>query len=398
MVPSPGKRKMAEKLKKGWTRVTFGDVVRLCRERSANPPDDGFERYVGLEHLGPGDLKIRHWGEIADGTTFTNVFRAGQVLFGKRRAYQRKVAVADFDGVCSGDIYVFESRNPEVLLPELLPFICQTDHFFEHAVGTSAGSLSPRTNWESLASYKFTLPPEEEQRRILDVLSEMTGLFNCYHDNGSLLNDLMRRFILDEYERACNKAPMHKISDVGDIKMGRQKAPKYSRGINPRPFLRVANVGELELLLDEIEQMDFTEDELTRFRLLFGDIVLTEGDLISEFNVGRPALFRGEIKDCCFQNTLIRFRPSELVNPEYALLLLEGARLSHVFARAAKTTTVTHLGLGRLAEVRIPIPTMEDQITAVGTFIALLNTRAAFRERARGIAALRSKLLPEALT
>jgi type I restriction enzyme S subunit len=160
---------MPEKLKNGWTRVAFGDVVQLCRERSSDPTEDGFDRYVGLEHLEPGDLKIRRWGNVADGTTFTSIFRAGQVLFGKRRAYQRKVAVADFDGVCSGDIYVLEAKGDR-LLPELLPFICQTDRFFEHAVGTSAGSLSPRTNWESLAGYEFALPPLDEQRRIAELL------------------------------------------------------------------------------------------------------------------------------------------------------------------------------------------------------------------------------------
>ena len=92
-------------------KVVFGDVVGLCRTRSRNPQDDGFERYIGLEHLDPGELKVRRWASVADGTTFTNVFRPGQVLFGKRRAYQRKIAVADFSGVCSSDIYVFEPRD-----------------------------------------------------------------------------------------------------------------------------------------------------------------------------------------------------------------------------------------------------------------------------------------------
>jgi hypothetical protein len=164
---------MSDKLKTKWTRVAFGDVVKLCRERSSDLGSDGFDRYVGLEHLDPGDLKIRRWGNVADGTTFTSVFRAGQVLFGKRRSYQRKLAVPDFDGVCSGDIYVFEPKNDR-LLPKLLPFICQTDGFFDHAVGTSAGSLSPRTNWQSLASYEFALPPLDEQRRVAEVMGAMT--------------------------------------------------------------------------------------------------------------------------------------------------------------------------------------------------------------------------------
>lgn len=161
----------------GWTTVAFDDVVQLSRERSRDPEVDGFERYVGLEHIDPGELRIRRWGDIADGVSFTSVFRPGQVLFGKRRAYQRKVAVADFSGVCSGDIYVLEPKG-DALLPELLPFICQTDAFFDHAVGTSAGSLSPRTNWKSLAAFEFALPPIEEQRRMVTVLQAAREVVN----------------------------------------------------------------------------------------------------------------------------------------------------------------------------------------------------------------------------
>lgn len=86
--------KSTKALRAGWRKVTFGDVVRLSKERSQDPLAEGLTRYVGLEHLTPGDLRVRSWGSIAEGVTFTNVFRPGQVLFGKRRAYQRKVAVA----------------------------------------------------------------------------------------------------------------------------------------------------------------------------------------------------------------------------------------------------------------------------------------------------------------
>lgn len=162
-------------LKAGWTRVAFGDVVRLSKTRVADPEAAGIERVVGLEHIEPRDLRIRRWGDMADGTTFTTLFKPGQVLFGKRRAYQRKVALADFEGVCSGDIYVLESAN-ERLMPELLPFLCQTDAFFDHAVGTSAGSLSPRTNWANLASFEFLLPPMQEQARMLEPLLGVRAL------------------------------------------------------------------------------------------------------------------------------------------------------------------------------------------------------------------------------
>lgn len=185
--------------KPGWRQVKFGNVVQHSKARSQDPLADGIERYVGLEHLEPGDLRIRSWGNVADGVTFTSVFKPGQVLFGKRRAYQRKAAVADFSGVCSGDIYVLETKDSKVLLPELLPFICQTDAFFDHAVGTSAGSLSPRTNWTSLADFEFALPPIEEQRRILNLLratseamETLTQALRCHeHMRRATLDDLL---------------------------------------------------------------------------------------------------------------------------------------------------------------------------------------------------------------
>jgi type I restriction enzyme S subunit len=124
--------------------VRFGDVVRNVDVAERNPLENGLERYVGLEHLDPESLHIKRWGLIEEGTSFTRKFIEGQVLFGKRRAYQRKAAVAEFDGICSGDILVFEPKGDD-LIPELLPFIVQSDGFFEKALGTSAGSLSPRT-------------------------------------------------------------------------------------------------------------------------------------------------------------------------------------------------------------------------------------------------------------
>jgi type I restriction enzyme, S subunit len=147
----------------------FGDVVREIREAEREPLENGLERLVGLEHIEPENLHIKQWGSVEDGTSFTRVFRKGQVLFGKRRAYQRKVALAEFDGICSSDIIVMEAIKGK-LLPELLPFIVQSEGFFEYALSTSAGSLSPRTKWKHLSEYQFLLPPIDEQRRIAEIL------------------------------------------------------------------------------------------------------------------------------------------------------------------------------------------------------------------------------------
>ena len=168
VVPNPAWPSLPLFDRKGWKRVRFGDVVENCNE-TCDPAEAGLERFIAMEHLEPGSLHVRAWGNVADGTTFTRRCGPGQVLFGKRRAYQRKVAVAEFDAVVSGDIYVLAPKDDR-LLPELLPFLCLSERFFQHAVGTSAGSLSPRTNWSSLASFEFDLPPLDQQRRIAEIL------------------------------------------------------------------------------------------------------------------------------------------------------------------------------------------------------------------------------------
>lgn len=155
--------------KSAWKRVTFGDVVQNVNETLRDLDAAGVDRIIAMEHMDPGELKINRWGSTDDGTTFTRRVKLGQTLFGKRRAYQRKVAYAEFDAICSGDIYTFEADETQ-LLGEFLPFLVQSNKFFDHALGTSAGSLSPRTNWRDLANFEFDLPPLDEQKSIADLL------------------------------------------------------------------------------------------------------------------------------------------------------------------------------------------------------------------------------------
>lgn len=148
------------------SKVLLGDVAEERRE-TCKGNKDGYPT-VGLEHLTPEEITLTSWDEGSD-NTFTKMFRKGDVLFGRRRAYLKKAAVAPFDGICSGDITVIEAK-PNYLLPELLPFIIQNDALFSFAVEKSAGSLSPRVKWEHLKSYEFELPNMDKQRELAELL------------------------------------------------------------------------------------------------------------------------------------------------------------------------------------------------------------------------------------
>ena len=152
----------------GWKRMAFGEFAESIGER-AEPKDAQEEIYVGLEHLDPQCLHVRRWGKGSDVIGGKLRFRKGDIIFGKRRAYQRKLAVAEFGGICSAHAMVIRAR-PDKVLPEFLPFLMMSDRFMNRAVEISVGSLSPTINWTTLKLETFDLPPLDQQRRIAEIL------------------------------------------------------------------------------------------------------------------------------------------------------------------------------------------------------------------------------------
>lgn len=359
-------------LKPGWRQVKFGDVVRLSKARSQDPLADGIERYVGLEHLEPGDLRIRSWGSVADGVTFTSVFQPGQVLFGKRRAYQRKVAVADFSGVCSGDIYVLETKDAQVLLPQFLPFICQTDAFFDHAVGTSAGSLSPRTNWSSLADFELAVPSMEEQARLLPLLETWREAFEAYTQAIADANRMRRAAFKQFFEKgirrearvatAIGELPrswvVAALGDRYEVQLGKMMSEKARSAPGHTPYLRNANVQWNRLDLDDVTEMAFSQKEKEKFSLRYGDILACEGR-----HVGKSAMWKEEIPGACYQKALHRLRRlSDDDDPRYLLHCLQYYSWIGRFVAVTGETTIPHLPAERFRAMLFPFPTLGEQI------------------------------------
>ena len=170
------------------SKVLLGDVAVEHKE-TCKGSKDGYP-IVGLEHLIPEEITLTAWDEGGE-NTFSKMFRKGNVLFGRRRAYLKKAAVALFDGICSGDITVIEAK-PDRILPELLPFIIQNDDLFDFAVGKSAGSLSPRVKWEHLKNYEFELPDMEKQKELAELLWAMDNTKKSYQKLIAATDELVK--------------------------------------------------------------------------------------------------------------------------------------------------------------------------------------------------------------
>jgi len=154
----------------GWQVVKFAEIAKNISKR-VDPTTTDLEVYVGLEHLDPQSLRIQRRGVPSDVKGQKLQVRPGQIIFGKRRAYQKKLAVADFDGICSAHAMVLE-EIPGKIIPGLLPFFMQSDMFMDRAVAISEGSLSPTIKWKTFAVQEFPLPPFGRQKEILEVLEK----------------------------------------------------------------------------------------------------------------------------------------------------------------------------------------------------------------------------------
>ncbi|MEQ3637118.1 MAG: restriction endonuclease subunit S [Marinobacter sp.] len=198
--------------KLGWKTWRFDQIATNVNVRIDNPSESGMEYYVGLEHLDPDSLKIRRWGSPDDVAATKLVFQKGDIIFGRRRAYQRKLGVAEFDGICSAHAMVLRAK-PEVVLPEFLPFFLQSDLFMNRAVEISVGSLSPTINWKTLAVQEFALPPMEEQRRIIESLSCLEKYIDSTDHLIASAENLRGSLMIDHFSKKYSE--YRKVSEVG---------------------------------------------------------------------------------------------------------------------------------------------------------------------------------------
>ena len=207
-------------LKPGWKSWRFDQIAINVNERIDDPSKPGVEFYVGLEHLDPDSLKIRRWGKPEDVEATKLCFKKGDIIFARRRAYQRKLGVAEFDGICSAHAMVLRPRT-DVVLPEFLPFFMQSDLFMNRAVEISVGSLSPTINWKTMAVQQFALPPLEEQISLIKNLSTTDTVLESLRYLDSLVKKLRSSLAVEYFAQVSKYAtkPCKELIATGDISL-----------------------------------------------------------------------------------------------------------------------------------------------------------------------------------
>ena len=342
--------------------MAFGEFAESIGER-AEPKDAQEEIYVGLEHLDPQCLHIRRWGKGSDVIGGKLRFRKGDIIFGKRRAYQRKLAVAEFGGICSAHALVIRAR-PDKVLPEFLPFLMMSDRFMNRAVEISVGSLSPTINWTTLKLETFDLPPLDQQRRIAEILWAVD-------------EDEQSKHALANAADALQTAEIEALLD--DLSAGPCKAldgvltgsPESGSSAPPSP----TETGHYVLSLAALTKAGYLQGNLkpippTKAML---DCRLSKGDfLISRSNtqelVGLVGIFDEQREDVSFPDTMMRLPVDEtIVSKRFLQIVLQSSRgRLHMMRTAAGTSnSMKKINRRSLNTFKVPVPSRSVQADVI---------------------------------
>lgn len=345
-------------------------LEEFAREsRATHKGDKSGVPIVGLEHLIPQEIKFSGY-DVDTENTFTKTFKKGQILFGRRRAYLKKAAIADFDGICSGDITVIEAI-PGKVDPLLLPFIIQNDKFFDYAVSRSAGGLSPRVKWEHLKDYEFDLPPIEEQRILADKLWAAYRLKESYKKLLTATQEMVKSQFIEMYYNTHNKQTLESVCPI----MNKGITPKYVESSS----VLVINQACIHWDGQRLGNIKYHNEEIpVRKRILeSGDVLLN-------------ATGNGTLGRCCVficpsdNNTYINDGHVIALSTDRAVILPEVLNtylsLNDTQAEIYRqyvtgSTNQVDIVFSDIKKMKVPVPSMDEQIL----FVEVLTQADKFR-------------------
>ncbi|OCH56318.1 restriction endonuclease subunit S [Vibrio sp. ZF57] len=353
--------------------VKFGDVAKQLKEsvdRDSNP----FERYIEGGHLDSDSLRIKRWGVFNGdyvGPAFHRVFRKGNILYGSRRTYLKKVATAEFEGITANTTFVIEAKSNDDFDGRLLPFLMLTDSFTRYSVSKSKGSTNPYINWKDLVNFEFVLPSKKEQIKVYRILHKTEQILldteKAKNHLVSLKRSVERDLLLggNDFHSLFGTSETiipqgWKLVKLGEILTRVQYGSSdalHQDGVTP--VLRMMNLEN-----GKVTDTDLKYSKLSSSGLK--DIILKKGDIL--FNrtnsmewVGRTALFNLD-GDFAFASYLLRLNfDSNVTTPEFINRVLNHPLVQYrLKAYATPGVSQANINPNSLKQLPVVLPPLCD--------------------------------------
>ena len=367
-----------------WQLVKFGDVA-IQQKQTVDRENTELTRYVKGEHMYSEDLHLRKWGKLTDeylGPAFIRKFEEGDILYGSRRTYLRKVVIPPFEGITSNTTFVVKA-DEERIDKSLLPFIMLSEGFTQHSIKNSKGSVNPYINWKDIASYEFLLPPKEQHKNMsrllwsIDQLIEnevnLLNKFNCF-----LLTELKEIFSDKKHKKPlitfCSENPKYGSNS---------KAVAFDGNIR---YIRITDVGEFGFLNKDRVSSEVHED---KYLLKYGDFLIARSA-----DPGRSYYYKDSDGLCSHAGYLIKFTlDTNKILPEFLYYFTHSAEYKAWIKQTTRKGTLSNINSQEFSSLKIPEVDLGLQKLAIYKITEIYNKLQNVQKRIEHSITLRKSLI-----
>lgn len=342
------------------------DQIAINSTEKKKPIEEDRFTYLGLEHLDSGSLKVTRFGSEVAPIGEKLVMHKGDVLFGKRRAYQKKVAIAPFDGIFSAHGMVLRPKE-DVIDKDFFPLFISSDYFLDAAIKISVGSLSPTINWRDLKELEFELPDMDTQRKLAEVLWSINDTMEAYKRLISVTDELVKSQFMEQFSMSQAESNGWSIVPVSSVvikPLSGEWGQEDTAGTGVK-VLRTTNFTDSGFIdYTEVVRRSIELKKVEAKALRDGDILIEKSGGSDTKPVGRVVFYQETSENFLFNNFTALLRPNTpKLNSRFLFTFLfvtywnGGTKLYE-----NKTTGIHNLKLADyLDNTMIPIPPVEDQ-------------------------------------
>ena len=333
------------------------DEIAYNSTAKKKPTEDDKETYIGLEHLDSECLTISRWGSEVAPVGEKLIMKKGDILFGKRRAYQRKVGIAPFDGIFSAHGMVLRP-NEEVINPNFFPFFISSDQFMERAVRISVGGLSPTINWKDLREQEFDIPSLDEQKELADKLWAAYNLKESYKKLLSATDEMVKSQFIEMFSIMPITPVKTYVDDSFPGEWGTEDT--MEAGVKVIRTTNFTNSGKLNLA--DVVTRSIEDRKIARKQIKKYDTILERSGGTADNPVGRVVLFEEDDLFLCNNFTqVLRFKDIDPRFAFYSLYYFYQTNKTAIRSMGSKTTGIQNLNMSKYLEIGIPNASNEEQ-------------------------------------
>ena len=340
-------------------KYRFEQIAINSTEKKKPVEEDRFT-YLGLEHLDSGSLKVTRFGSEVAPIGEKLVMHKGDVLFGKRRAYQKKVAIAPFDGIFSAHGMVLRPRE-DVIDKSFFPLFISSDYFLDAAIKISVGSLSPTINWRDLKTLEFELPDLATQRKLAETLWSINDTMETYKKLIAATDELVKSQFMEQFGLPDNNVKGYPLGRIGDVVSDVHYGTSAKASDNGKyVYIRMNNITyEGALDLSDIKRIDVADSEIENYIVRYGDVLFNRTN--SRDLVGKTCVFDRK-NPMIIAGYIIRLRMNGLVLPEYLSLFMNTRYAKKLLLSMAKGAVgQANINAKELQDISIIIPPIDEQ-------------------------------------